>query len=645
MSRLRSLVLVAAAAACGEPVSPHGNPVTNTSGNPLVVSLSVNPHVVVPGQHTTATAAATLPDTLRLQTFALALHWLGADTTLFLPVRTVGSVAFNVVLTVPVGPFEGVLGMTAIARLGQDTDSARDSVIVQDDGPPRLQLTVPQAVEPAESLAVDYSAQDSAGIDSLVIRLGGAIQQEQVITAPTQSQVSGTLKAWVPMAVPLGDSVSVSALVRDGFGKLRSAAGQARVRDTTMPVLTSATVDSVCHAGVDCGFFPYAFFPGDTVRIRITARDNRALAWIGYRMLQFGDSVAPGSTVDSASYQLILPPGTNAADAPIALSAVDSSGNRAFAQVWANVMDGTVRATQSIADSEPPDGGSQNPYVLDPKRDVLYYERFTFYGWQLKAVALNPLSALPPIDFGAGHFLRGLDLTPDGDSLVVVILGRPNLLVKWDIASGPSTADTIPLTSLGDCDAWNVQVAANDHAFVSGWSQAGCPVLVDVDLRTGSQQATPLPGSLEAITRSGDHRIILAWDGARAAVYNSAVAAWGPVRTLFPDGTWDPLSPDPALDDDGSAILIRNRLYNADLTTYRSTLPEPKSAPPIVSLSADGQTAFAGSWPGYWRVDAATGAVTEKVILPRGPGIVIAHPDGQRLIVSNWRWVGVVDLR
>ena len=170
-------------------------------------------------------------------------------------------------------------------------------------------------------------------------------------------------------------------------------------------------------------------------------------------------------------------------------------------------------------------------------------------------------------------------------------------------------------------------------------------MLVDVDLRTGNQQATPLPGSLQALTRSGDHRIIVAWDGARAAVYNSAVAEWGPVRTLFADGTWDPMSPYPALNDDGTAILVRNRLYDNDLTTYRSILPDPTSAPPIASLSADGQTTFVGSWPGYWRVDAATGTVTEKVILPRGPGIVIAHPDGQRLIVSDWRWVGVVDLR
>lgn len=641
MPRRYLLILVAAAAACAEPVGSHGNPVTNTSGNPLAVSLSVNPRSVVPGQHVTITAAAALPDTLRLQAFALLVHWLGADTTLFLPVRTVGSVTFNIVLTVPVGPFEGVMGMTAVARLGQDTASARDSLIIRDDGPPRLQLTVPQAVEPSESLAVDYSAQDSAGIDSLVIRLGGAIPQEQVITAPTQSQVSGTFKAWVPMAVPLGDSVTVTALVRDGFGKLVSAAGQARVRDTTMPVLTAATVDSVCHAGMDCGRSPYAFLPGDTVRIHIKARDNRALAWIGYRMLQFGDSVAPGSPVDSASFHLILPAGTNAA-AVITLSAVDSSGNRAVAQVWATVTDGTFRPITAI-DSYPyplHEFEQEDNYALDPKRDVLYFTTFG-YTSSLHVLALNPLADQPGIDFGTQ--VRGVDLTPDGDSLVVLLLGHPNLLLKWGIAGGPSRTDTIPLTALGSCDAWNMRVAADRHVLVTG-SSTDCP-LVDVDLDTQGQRVRTPPTPLTALAASADHHVVVAWDAASAYVYRSEDDAFSPARSLFPGTNPYVAHLGPAIDDHGDAILVRNRLYDATVTSYRWILPDPHDAPQASALSSDGQTAFVGNWPGYWRVATSTGAVSERIILPRTPYRIIAHPDGQRLIVFGWQWVGIVDLR
>jgi hypothetical protein len=95
----------------------------------------------------------------------------------------------------------------------------------------------------------------------------------------------------------------------------------------------------------------------------------------------------------------------------------------------------------------------------------------------------------------------------------------------------------------------------------------------------------------------------------------------------------------------GDVVLIRNRLYQSDLTDYRWILPDPEWSPPAHALSADGATAFIGNFPGYWKVDVATGAVIERVVLPRFPWRMIAHPDGQRLIVFGWLWLGVVDLR
>jgi hypothetical protein len=37
--------------------------------------------------------------------------------------------------------------------------------------------------------------------------------------------------------------------------------------------------------------------------------------------------------------------------------------------------------------------------------------------------------------------------------------------------------------------------------------------------------------------------------------------------------------------------------------------------------------------------------VGERIILPRFPWRLVAHPDGERLIVFGWQWVGIVDLR
>ncbi len=101
----------------------------------------------------------------------------------------------------------------------------------------------------------------------------------------------------------------------------------------------------------------------------------------------------------------------------------------------------------------------------------------------------------------------------------------------------------------------------------------------------------------------------------------------------------------PAIDHAGNAVLIRNRLYDSGLTSYRWIQPDPGDFPPAPALSSDGLTAFPGKWPGYWRVDVATATATERIILPRVPWRIIPHPDGERLIIFGWRWLGIVDLR
>ena len=399
--------------------------------------------------------------------------------------------------------------------------------------------------------------------------------------------------------------------------------------------------DTVHHAGVDESYFPLTFFPGDVVRIRLEAADNRSLRWLGYRMLQFADSVPATSASQTAQFELTIPAGTNTPDAQVQAFARDSSGNGGLQRAYAKVMDGTFRPIQALATYANPliEYDEQGGYVLDAKRDVLYFATFTN---AVHVVGLSPLAALPDIPLGGS--VRSVDLTPSGDSLVALVVGRPNLLVRWDLARGPSSADMIPVTALGECDGWDMQVAANGRAFVTGWSPSGCPA-VEVDLRTGAQRTRVIPSALRNLVASGDHGLIVAWNQVDAQSYRSDTDVLTPVRSLFPSLGAELQHAGPALDHAGNAVLIRNRLYNSDLTSYAWIQPDPGYFPPAPALSADGHTAFPGSWPGYWRVDAATGTATERIILPRLPWRIIAHPDGQRLIVFGWGWLGVVDLR
>jgi hypothetical protein len=411
--------------------------------------------------------------------------------------------------------------------------------------------------------------------------------------------------------------------------------------DTTQPTLT-VSLDTVHHAGIDESFFPLTFVPGDTVRLRLVASDNRPLGWIGYRMLQYGDSIPTASVIDSARFELVLPAGTNSPSAYIDVFAADSVGLRSEQRFWVGVMDGTFRTIEALSPYDDPliEYDQQGGHALDANRDLLYFTTFTN---QIQVLALRPLEARPAMGFGTS--VRGVDLLAGGDTVVAVVLGRPNLLLIWDVRDGPATADTIPLGLLGDCDAWDMQVAANGHAVVTGWSAAGCPA-IEVNLGTGVQRLLGIPAALRNLVVSGDRSRIVAWSQFEAVVYRSETRDLTAVRAVSPPPPPAELPhAGPALDHTGTAMLMQNRLYDGALGNERWSHPDPGGLPTAAALSADGRVAFLGNWPGYWRIDASTGAVGERIILPRFPWRLVAHPDGERLIVFGWQWVGIVDLR
>ncbi|MFQ6045117.1 MAG: hypothetical protein ACE5PT_01990 [Gemmatimonadales bacterium] len=584
-------------------------------------------------------AVALLPDSQTLTLFQLAVSGLGGDTTFNLPIPGPGPQRVMLEVRISHGPIEGALVFRVLARAGTATDSAEASLVIRDDGPPRLVLSATEIASPPTSLALAYEAHDAAGITTLTVALEGAVERDTTLTFAYAPDVAGTLTMWIPETARPGDSVVIRATVTDGFGKETADRRVVALADSAAPRLT-VRIDTLHHSGLDETLFALAFFPGDTLRVHVAASDNHLLTWLGYRMLSFGDSVAPGSAADSVRFELEIPPGTNDPDAYIDVFAADSSGNRTEQRVYAVVMDGRLRPIETLSPYDAPlsQYDQQGDYVLDARRDVLY---FTTFQNRVQVVSLSPLAEGPDIPFGAS--VRGVDLTPGGDSLVALVLGRPNVLVVWDIAQGLSSSDTIPVSLLGNCHAWDLQVAANGSALVTGWSTTTCPT-VQVDLLTGAERVRSLPATLRNLAASGDRRTVVAWDQYDAAVYRSDTDSLGPVRRLFTSPTEELDHAGPSLDHAGAAVLIRNRLYDSALTSYRWLLPDPGYFPPARALSADGQVAFIGNWPGYWTVDVASGTVGEQVILPRFPWRMIAHPDGRRLIVFGWRWVGVVDV-
>lgn len=604
---------------------------------PLNVSLTVQPVVILPGESSVITATAALPNDQALATFEVAVSGL-IDTVFHFNTQGQGPKTFSIVISVPHAPIEGVLHFRAYARVGTVSDSASENLVIRDDGSPQLLVTAPSVIEPPISLLIELSAGDAAGVIEFTIDIQGLIQLDTIIRAESQSFIRWSYSTPIPSTAGLGDSIAIQATARDGFGKATNTRHVIRLVDLTEPTVV-LRVDTVVHPEVD-PYYGRVFFPGDTVRIHVSASDNRKIGWLGYTMLmdtlRFGDSVTIQAASDSVQYELVIPAGTNTPDVYIVGFAVDSSSNRSFQPIYAGVIDGTVEPVEALDPIAHSLGDEyQAGYVLDAKRDVIYYADVSS---QIYVLGLSPFAVQPPLQFGGT--VRSVDLTPSGDSLVAVVIGQPNYLLVWEIARGPATADTIPLPLLGSCQAWDMQVAANGHVLVTGWSQTTCPT-VDVNLRTGVQRTRAIPSGVRHLTASGDRSIIVAWNYLDAVVYRSDLDTLTSARNLF---TTDVPNAGPAINQDGTAILFRNRLYNSDLSSYRWIQPDPGFSPPAPALSADGQTAYLGGWPGYRIVDVATGIAGGRVILPRVPSRVIAHPDGQRLYIFGWFWVGLIQL-
>lgn len=631
-------LLLAPVLACGDGPADPDDPANRL----LRASLTIEPAVVMPGQTAFVTASASVSDSARLERAHLRVEGLGGDTTLALPVSGRGSQTWDLFVSFPNGPFEGELAFRLIAQWRSEADTATATLRVQDDGPPRIRLRVANVVEPPDTLAIMVEAEDAAGLTDLTLRVRGAMTRDTTRSFDYRSLADLSLHLPFGRSIPLGDSVVVTVEAYDGFAKKTTSTQLVRVADTTYPFVR-ASVDTIQQdTPIDMSHFRLLFFPGDSVRIHLEAVDNHSLTWLGYQYpyLGFGDSIPLDSTEGSARFSFQLPPGTNS-DQPIMYFAWDASGHRFSTWIFLAVMDGAFRTIEEL-DPHPNPMSSipqQSTYVLDEQRDVLYYTAYP--STALYALQLNPLASLPPVDFGRG--VRGLSSSPGGDTLWVLLIGRPNLLVGWEAAQGPTVTDTIPLPELGQCDGWNLQVAEGARALVTG-SPTGCPT-VEVNLRDKSRRLRNIPADLRNLAASADRRTIVAWSPSDAMVYHAELDYLGPRRVLYPGFIYDHLGyQEPAFDRAGTNVLVRNRLYDRELTAYRSLLPDPHLPDPQ-ALSWDGGTAFIGEWPGYWRLDVESGAVIDRVILPRIAWRLIPHPDGQRLIVFGGGWAGVVDLR
>jgi hypothetical protein len=602
-------------------------------------AIAVEPSVVTPSQTTMVTCTATVPRSLMLSEASLRIEAFAQDTTLGLGPYSVGTQQWRVLLHIPTAPIEGEVHFRLVARVQDAVDSADATLSIVDDGPPRLLLQMPLELGPPDSLSIVLQAEDAAGITDITVHLRGAAFRDIAMQYEYNQSVFLTHAIWLSRSTPLGDSIVLTAETHDGFGHTATQYHRTLVVDRTPPSVT-VHVDTVQHSTpIDMSSYPLLFFPGDSVRVHLSASDNYGLAWVGFEYLGVKDSIATDSVTTSADFGMQVPRGANT-DEPIWAFARDRAGDRRTASVYAIAMDGRYRA---ISDQVQDYGAIPDAGVLDERNDILYFVSHSES--VVHRLGLAPLTPMGPILLNRPTVSVGL--SPGRDTVWVLLadntpqVTNPNLLIGWNLASGPSAIDTIWLPGPVGCHPHAMRITANNHAVVTR-GESGCGAL-DVNLATKAVSPLSLSSGLIELAGAADLKTVVAWNERYVQVYLPETAFIGTARRLY-DGSGYP-NQEPAFDRAGTDILLRNRLYDHLFTSFRWMGSEQRDLPGTQALSWDNTQAFVGSIPGYWRFDVASGAEIERVILPRQPTKLIVHPDGQRLIVFGDKWVGEVDLR
>lgn len=372
-----------------------------------------------------------------------------------------------------------------------------------------------------------------------------------------------------------------------------------------------------------------AVVPGDTLRLHLTASDNRRLAFVGYALgfpLDRRDSIVVGGTNVDTVLTVVLP-SLSSGGLPITVFARDSAGFRTDSgPIHLSVIDMIRRPIRAITTPAPVLG-----LAVDTKRQVVYLA----YGTQqidVMDLTNGTLASSITIPFRA----RDLDLSVSGDSLVATMDSEAALGIV-NLAAIPHTAIVVPIDSgvypqseVAD----KVRVMANGKVIVSfsfPTTNSCCAgSLADYSLATGVWTRRGGANDRLSLARSWDRSRMVAAAGFYPYVQAGAYVAATDSFTPFQYTTATPSGYPVSSDSNGSRFLIAQVLFDDALQVLLSI--DKELGTNANALSPDGANAYVEIGGGFLQVRTADGAVLERVRLPLSAFQFAITADGGTLI-------------
>ena len=645
MKAVASAAALLAAGAAGLTCSDANSP------QPVGLTLGVSSTSAVPGD--------ILQGTILVETRGRRVDWLGLQASGYITERDSTAVndasggLYGFDLQLPFQPANGTLRLVAFARSGgaRDTSTAV-TVTVADAAPPTFDLAVarPLSPQPQQDLRSVFRARDNAGLVRVVVAWSGALTGADTfaLTGFPREREDSSLRH-VPRGTSPGRTVTASVTATDLAGQSTTQTlGPYTVIDSTTPIVTATS---------NAPSVPVPLLIGDTLRIQVNAADNHRLAWVGWRSgppASVRDSVAATDTVVAGvSFTRVVPPSW-VGNGVFEAFARDSVGNlrETFGLGSLFVIDAIRRPLQTGAAVT-----GVRDLVLDVPRNLAYLTTPGVNAVRTLSLGTLAFGASIPTPFEPG----GLDLAPDGNTLVVALRGSPYVGIV-DVNAASPVLDTVRLNfDAGDGRAPDeVRIGSNNVAIVTIASDSadhvpGLGRVVELRLATRTSTVRLDAGASGAVSP----RPRLARAGNRSAVFlfysPTCCTAGGQVYRPQSDAFSAAVSTgghsgyDLSADSTGNRLLVQTTLYDGALTILGSVFPAGFTFSPT-TLAPGGATAhFAqefGSVPtSYATYQVPGGTRVERVMLPGFVTELWALPNGQSLLgVIGGQFV-LVDLR
>jgi len=520
--------------------------------------------------------------------------------------------------------------------------------------PPTItSLTVqpPSGELPAgDPLNVNFNVNAPAGLWQVKLFVSGPCTYQRIIGGQLQTTLAQTLVVQLPANCQLNVPLTIALGVLD-----------AGLEVASKTLATSLVIGDKQSPSVTPLFFPPDggnasttlsgdFFGGDSIEVMPNAADNHAVAAIIWEVLPYGtkDSVVVvNNEVPTFVFARLRPEWSG----PIQLRVYARDAVGLTSNVVTTAADSVhvhpllARPTRTTTVS-----GETRDIAIDSKRGLIYLRQGNDH--RIAVLSMSTLQVTETVPLPAVP--QDFDLTPSGDSLLVLLYGQPQITVI-DLTQTTLALTSIPLTldaALSQAPV-GIRVGSTGKAYVTfGGTTAAARTLAEVDLATHVQQTRTdagVGGNVGGgiLQASLDHSVLMLNTADPACMQRFSVAT-NSFSACMSRGVGLP----PTVDATGGHFALGLDIYDASMQRLPKASGQPLTIGiPLTALSANGDALFVSLWNlGLVRLRTSDSGILDRTPNPVKPSLVRVSPDGSTLVSveSNYGTttkISVIDLR